>query len=181
MIVAKIDSVTNDIINIGDVFEMYPTTSFAATGPNQDFMDEQNLKLVDNVLIIGTNEKLVAADPYLDGNVVRTARLVPLTAAEIESREAARVQHKIQSFQAEAGRRLDNFAIARGYGSIISVCTYDTSTVPRYAADALRARALRDQWWEVLNQIVADVLASNRPEPDSFDDIVAELPALTWD
>lgn len=75
--------------------------------------------------------------------------------------KTARKKARIAYFQSEAGRRLDAFAVARGYGSMVSVCTYDTSSVPRYAADAFRARTLRDQWWDILNQIMADVLAGN--------------------
>lgn len=179
MLVAKV--VDNAIVELSDYRTMFPNTSFSVSGPDDDFMAQNNLMRVEMAATFDPmTHRAENVTPFIDGTVVRTQIAVPLTAGELTAREQARIQGKIKAFQDEAGRRLDIFAIARGYGSIISVCTYDTSSVPRYAADALRARSLRDQWWEVLNQIVADVLAGNRPEPEKFDDIAGELPPLTW-
>ena len=179
----KVAKIENSVVTeVNELHEMFPTTSFSKDGPDQDFLTEMGLMLVDDDVIFNEeNQKIEATAPYIDGQVVRTVSVIAKSAAEISEYQANKRAAKIAAFQAEAGRRLDNFAIARGYGSIVSVCTYDTSSVPRYAADALRARMLRDQWWVVLNTIVADVLAGNRPEPNSFEDIEGELPALTWE
>lgn len=179
MLVAKV--IDNAIVELSDYRAMFPNTSFSAAGPDTEFMTANGLMPVEMAATFNPlTHRAENVTPFIDGSVVRTQIAVPLTAGEITARETLRIQGKIKSFQDEAGRRLDNFAIARGYGSIISVCTYDTSSVPRYAADALRARSLRDQWWEVLNQIVNDVLSAQRPEPEKFDDIAGELPPLTW-
>lgn len=180
MLIAKI--VGGAVQEVEDHRAMYPNTSFGGDGPAPDFMEAEGLLPVDNLIAHDdATQRLVACAPFIDGGVVRTFEVVARTPEEIAAGEAARRQGKLAFFQAEAGRRLDAFAIARGYGSIVSVCTYDTSSVPRYAADALRARTLRDQWWTVLNQIAADVQGGTRPEPATFDDIAGELPALTWE
>lgn len=179
MKVAKI--VEGVVTEIGLHAEMFPSTSFSESGPGQDFLDAVGAMKVDNDLTFDAEtQKLVDTDAYIDGDVVRTVEVQAKTAGEIAADQEKRRKAKIAYFQAEAGRRLDKFAVERGYGSIVSVCTYDTSSIPRYAADALRARTLRDQWWEILNTIASDVIAGNRVEPETFDDIAGELPALTW-
>ena len=180
MKVAKIDN--GIVVDINDYRQMFPNTSFSSAGPTAEFMAINNLMYVH----VGRpcNElthRLVPSAPYIEDGKVYVVQLEELPLEQQAEREAARKQALIKAFTDEAQARLDSFAIERGYGSMISVCTYDTSSVPRYAADALRARTLRDQWWSVLNQIMADVQAGNRPEPTSFDDIVGELPALTWE
>lgn len=180
MLVAKI--VDGAIADIQDYRKMFPNVSFPRTGPDEQFMTDNSLMYVHvskphNPM----THKIYPATPYIEDGKVYTVvanELSPEVQAEYEQR---RKQQKIADFTAEAGRRLDEFAIARGYGSIISVCTYDTSAVPRFAADAVRARNLRDQWWAVLNQIIAEVNAGTRAEPDTFDDIAGELPVLTWE
>lgn len=95
---------------------------------------------VDNNLTVTSTQKLVTVNAYVDSTVVRTVTVEDKTAEA-----AAKTKKLISDLQTKAGRRLDVFAQARAYGSILSVCTYDSSSVPRYAADALVARTLRDQ------------------------------------
>lgn len=98
----------------------------------------------------------------------RKAAAAASAAAETEARYSAAVQD-----------RLDAFARARGYDSILSACTYATSTVPRFAADAARAVSLRDETWDSCYSILADVEAGQRAVP-TLDELIAELPELTW-
>lgn len=180
MKVARIDN--GSIIEVDELTKMFPNTSFGPTGANEEFLLENSLMVVDeNVAFDDQTQKLVAVAPFIDVTVVRVSQVEALSPAEIDAKTAARRAIKTKAFQAEAGKRLDDFAILRGYGSIVSVCTYADSTVPRYAADAARAKLLRDQWWQILNQIVAEVNAGTRPEPATFDEIASELPALTWE
>lgn len=79
-----------------------------------------------------------------------------------------------------AQENLDNFAQSGGYDSIISACTYVNSLVPKFADEANKCVQLRDAYWSKAYEILEDVLAGNRPVPESFDDIKDELPVLTW-
>jgi hypothetical protein len=179
MLFAKIED--GAVTEVATAQQLFPTTSFPEEGPNQEFLDEVGAMKVDNNLTVTNQQKLVTVPAYIDGTVVRTVQVEAKTPEELAAETAARTKKVISGFQTEAGRRLDVFAQERGYGSIISVCTYDSSSVPRYAADALVARTLRDQWWTALNIIMANVIAGNRPVPSSFEDFEAELPELKWE
>lgn len=76
--------------------------------------------------------------------------------------------------------RLDDFARTRNYDGILSVCTYATSAVPKFAAEGQAAVNLRDATWATLYGILAQVQAGTRAMPSSFADIETELPALSW-
>lgn len=179
MLLAKIEN--GVIVEVAEHSVMFPNTSFVNDTPDQDFMDAMGVLEVVTTLPYGpATEKLVSVEPHFVGDEVRNVEVRTMLQPEIDAKELARKQAKIAEFTAEAGRRLDDFAKARGYGSIISVCSYKGSSVPRFASDADIAMALRDQWWAILNEIVADVLAGTRAEPATFNDIVGELPALTW-
>lgn len=80
---------------------------------------------------------------------------------------------------AGAQSRLDQFAQSRGFDNILSACTYATSAVEQFAADAQTCVNLRDQTWATLYAVLAQVEAGERPVPAGIDDI-AELPELVW-
>lgn len=75
--------------------------------------------------------------------------------------------------------RLDAFAQARGYDGILSAATYATSTNAQFAAEGKYAVEARDLTWAKCWQILNDVMSGQRPEP-SLEEILSELPALTW-
>lgn len=69
---------------------------------------------------------------------------------------------------------LNSFAAEKGYDSIISACSYSTSTIPTFRAEALRSIAVRDAVWVAVLEALED--ASKTPA-----EILDSLPALTWD
>lgn len=69
---------------------------------------------------------------------------------------------------------LNTFAAERGYDSIISACSYSTSNIPAFKAEALRSIAVRDKMREAVLEAMLDV--SKTPA-----EILDSLPALTWD
>lgn len=77
--------------------------------------------------------------------------------------------------------RLDAFAQARGYDSILSACTYVTSQIPKFAHEGQMAVQSRDATWAKLYQILGEVEAQQRPVPTGFEDVEADLPALNWE
>ncbi|MDP1655725.1 MAG: hypothetical protein Q8L96_06480 [Hylemonella sp.] len=93
----------------------------------------------------------------------------PPTAAQIEAAFTAAIQ-----------QRLDDFARTRNYDSILSACTYATSTVAKFKTEGQACVNLRDATWAAAYQILADVQAGDRPMPASIADIEADLPALEW-
>lgn len=84
------------------------------------------------------------------------------------------------SFVQSIQRRLDDFARTRNYDSVLSACTYATSSVAKFRAEGQCAVDLRDQTWAAAYEILAEVLAGQRPMPASLADIEGDLPALEW-
>lgn len=76
-------------------------------------------------------------------------------------------------------KRLDDFAKTRGYDGILSLSTYCTSTISKFALEGQRGVDLRDAHWAACYQILADVQSGARPVP-TLDEILSEMPALTW-
>lgn len=106
--------------------------------------------------------------PAIDG-APSLAEPLPLTAEQVQATFVAAIQ-----------KRLDDFARTRNYDSILSACTYATSTVPKFAAEGQAAVDLRDQTWAAAYTILDDVLANRRDMPASIADIEYDLPALEW-
>lgn len=77
-------------------------------------------------------------------------------------------------------KRLDDFAKTRNYDSILSACTYATSTVAQFASEGQLCVNLRDATWAKLYQIMQEVETGVRPMPSGYADIESELPELTW-
>lgn len=77
-------------------------------------------------------------------------------------------------------QRLDDFSVTRNYDSILSACTYATSTVPKFAAEGQYCVEARDATWSKVLSMLAEVDAGTRPIPSGYADIEPELPALVW-
>lgn len=105
----------------------------------------------------------------------RVLASIPLP--ESEEAIAARIQAAIVT---ATQLRLDTFAQTRNYDGILSACTYATSGVPTFAAEGQYCVDARDATWSALYTILGEVLAQTRPMPESFADIVGDLPALAW-
>ena len=80
----------------------------------------------------------------------------------------------------QAQSMLDSFARTRGYDGILSACSYVSSAVPQFAAEAARCVTLRDQVWATCYTIMAAVKAGTRTMP-TVEQAISELPALTWE
>lgn len=83
-------------------------------------------------------------------------------------------------FTASIQLRLDDFARTRNYDSILSACTYATSTVAKFKTEGQACVNLRDTTWAAAYNILAEVQAGDRPMPASIADIEADLPAAVW-
>ena len=85
----------------------------------------------------------------------------------------------IAEFTYAIQQRLDDFSRTRGYDNILSAATYATSTVAKFATEGQYAVDARDATWSKSYEILAAVEAGTRPVP-TLDELLAELPALTW-
>jgi hypothetical protein len=77
-------------------------------------------------------------------------------------------------------KRLDAFANTRQYDSIVSACSYATSTNSAFASEGQRAVVLRDQSWASLYTYLEKVTAGMVALPRTEADILQDQPELTW-
>jgi hypothetical protein len=85
-----------------------------------------------------------------------------------------------EEITADVQARLDAFAQSRGYDNIVSACSYATSQHPKYGVEGRYCVQAREDTWDALFAIEAEVVAGTRPLPNGYADIEAELPALVW-
>lgn len=107
-----------------------------------------------------------------DGNLYEKGT-EPVKTPEQEAAEAQ------AAFTVAIQERLDAFAQTRGYDGIMSACSYFGSTNPSFKAEADTAIALRDATWAQCYAILDAVLAGERAAP-TLDELISELPVLTW-
>ena len=81
--------------------------------------------------------------------------------------------------QAVVQRRLDEWARERGYESILSLCTYATSTVPKFQIEGQRGVEVRDTCWQFGYSLLAKVEAGQATIP-SEDELLQMLPPMEW-
>jgi hypothetical protein len=120
-------------------------------------------------------ERVVATYSLNAGKVVDSWQVVPLTTAE--QVEIVR-QVSVELGQAVKAH-LNATVLARDYDSIVSACTYATSSVPSYQADGQACVNWRDAVWPAVYTILAEVQAGNRAIPTA-EELIAELPELVW-
>lgn len=76
--------------------------------------------------------------------------------------------------------RLDAFARERSYDSILSACTYATSSIARFRDDGQLCVDLRDSTWAELYSILEKIRTNELPVPKAAEDVLPLLPQLVW-
>ena len=78
---AIIDGTT--VKNTGTIQQLFPNTSFSITGPNADFLTENNVvELVENLSYTTPTQKLSTVDAYVEGGKAYNVRVENTTADE---------------------------------------------------------------------------------------------------
>ena len=85
----------------------------------------------------------------------------------------------IAQYTAGVQQHLDTFARTRNYDGILSAATYATSQVPKFKVEGQYAVEARDATWAKCYEVLAAVESRSRPMP-TLDELLAELPVLTW-
>lgn len=110
----------------------------------------------------------------VDG-VVRAA--TPDEAAEIASRKTAMPTE--DDYVDAIQKMLDAKVGERRYLSILSACSYASSTNPTFKAEAAACTAWRDAVWLKAYSVLDQVNAGTLPQP-AIPDLLAMLPTMAW-
>lgn len=98
--------------------------------------------------------------------------------SEVEPALVRKISEKIDQ---HIQKRLEEFAAERGYGSLVSACSYANSTIEKFANEGRRCVELRDQCWAALYQKLDDITSGREKVPATPQEIMAVIPALTWE
>lgn len=111
-----------------------------------------------------------------DGRWVQDWAIVELNPLELNESLESIKRSIIDSVQ----QRLDTFARTREYDGIMSLCTYATSSVPKFSSEGQYGVDVRDATWIKLYEILDEINSGIRPIPSGYSDIEDELPTLSW-
>lgn len=84
-----------------------------------------------------------------------------------------------QSLVLAVGQHLEGVASERGYDSIVSLCSYATSTNPTFAAEGQAGIAWRDAVWAAFYDLMDEVESEAQTLPTA-DELKAALPEIVW-
>ena len=82
-IIESIGGGTPTVKSTGSIQELFPNTSFTASGPNANFLAANNVvELVETLTYTTPTQKLVSVEPYIDGGKVYNIKVESTTADE---------------------------------------------------------------------------------------------------
>ena len=165
--------------SIGQLRKDNPQVSFPKY-PTDDLLADYNVFPVartERPVFDRATETVEEGTPALEsGQWVQVWNITPLTPEE-QQQYLQGLQDDIAS---QTQQRLDSFARTRNYESILSLCTYATSTNPKFKVEGQYGVEVRDATWAKLYSILTQVEASSRPVPAGYAEIEPELPVLAW-
>ena len=138
---------------------LYYNNSFSMRSVRSDWTPGEGEVLADHEL---TEDELLAAFP---------GRAEALAAEALASTRKV-LTDAMQSY-------LDQTAQTRGYDGILSLCSYATSSNPRFGPEGQAGVALRDAVWAYGYAVIDDITAGKRAVPTAAE-LVAALPAIIW-
>lgn len=169
------------ITNIGDYRDLFPNNTWPGGTPSSEWLAENDCMIVtlfksyDN-----KTQKIVPSEPYIENGQVFAVEVVSLSDDEIATNNINNLEQIKNTIVRSTQNRLDGFAHTRGYDSILSACTYATSTVDKFRNEGMYCVEARDQTWETLYTIMSEVESGSRPIPTNYSDIESLLPELIW-
>jgi len=149
MFVAKV--VNGTITDSGNLYTLYPTTSFPKTGPSDGWMTNNNVKVIKSYRTYDkATHKLVTVTPYLDSGEVYDVQVQALTDAE-----------KATNTSDETARK--EAAVRKQRDALIAECDW-------VAVKALEAGSSVPAAWATYRQALRDITShANFPDLSNGD------------
>ena len=173
------------IRNRAHPFSMYTKVSFAQKPEVPDFCYlTSKIELISNIPLV--TWQIVEKPLQVVLNELHNVNGSPAlpgeepTRVEIEDVPLPTMQRVVKLAKDMVQARLDTWASTKEYDGIVSACTYVSSTNPTRAAEGLKACVNRDLSWDAMYAYMEKVQTKAKPVPLKVEEIVAELPELTW-
>ena len=112
-----------------------------------------------------------------DFQSVLPAGSVEISDAEANAMNAPTADQIAAQYEAKAQAALESLAKSWGYDSVISICSYSSSTVPQFKADADAFIEHRDSTWLAAQDVKVSVSKAGAPKPATAEAFLALLPA----
>lgn len=148
-------------------------------------MPDELLKTYGVYIVVDTDAPLVASNQIAEKNGCKFNADKSRWEIDWKVREKTLSEQQQENTQLKNNivsvvqSNLDNFAKQKNYDSILSLCSYASSTIQKFKSEGQLGVSLRDSTWDKLYQILADVESGKRDIP-TIDEILSELPALVW-
>lgn len=174
------------IVNRGQPFDWYTEVQFRSKPELPAFHVYKETLSVEGGQVIATYAAVPLSLEQILGQLFQSTQPDPImpepvaAAVDFASIPADTVARVTELIKQAVQKRLDTFAQAKGYDSMLSACTYATSSVAEFQAEGQKAIALRDSTWQALYAYLGQVQSGGQPVPRSFADVEASLPALAW-
>lgn len=162
---------------IGQLRKDNPRTSFPRQVPKETLLAYGVYEVTDEPRPdVDPMTHRVERAPISGGGVdwKRGWNIVELSASE----KSEKALEKRKEYEQAVQRLLDKTAQDKGYNSIISMCSYGSSTKPQWKAEAVAANKWRDDCWnEALVQLGNYIASGTIPDLDTF---IASMPKPNW-
>ena len=117
-------------------------------------------------------------DSYSDNSTEGWQNTIKLTDEEITENAATAFETKVKAMTIAVQAHLDNIAQSWDYDNIISLCTYEGNSNPKYSAEGDVGKAWRSDVWWYCEVELAKIKAGTREVPESNEAFIAELPIV---
>lgn len=148
----------NTVAAHGNLQQLFPSTSFPAGGPSQDWLFENNVQLIiDDLPFNKSVEKLEFVEPYVQGGIALSVKVVALSQEELSLNAENTLREKVNAQRQHRDRLLS----ASDYKMLKD--NFDGMTPEQQQAWTVYRQALRD----MPQQSGFDAGAATFPQPPS--------------
>lgn len=160
----------------------YPANWLNLSSPS-DKIDHNIFEIIEDATpsIVETDQYITENTLYRQGDVyVKSFTVNAYDTEQIINNRTREFEKFTKMVISSVQNRLDEFARSRNYDSILSACTYATSSITKFKNEGQYCVDARDATWETLYSLMAEVQAGTRQPVSTYAEVEILLPILTW-